>query len=142
MVLSKCPSYCTQVPSIFWRDLYPILSHDIPLISSQRNRRRCQDMPRLTRVSGHGLGRVGVQMDYPDGLLIFAVQACQGLSSLQPADAAGWTLESQERRWGGSMVMGLPTNGGFTMKMNDLEVPPLQETPICKMKHSGGFLCS
>ena len=57
-------------------------------------------MPRLTRVSGHGLGGVGVQMDYPDGLLIFAVQACQGLSSLQPADAAGWILESQERRWG------------------------------------------
>lgn len=78
-------------------------------------------MPRLTRVSGHGLGRVGVQMDYPDGLLIFAVQACQGLSSLQPADAAGWILESQERRWGGFMVMGLPTNGGVNVKYNENE---------------------
>jgi hypothetical protein len=75
-------------------------------------------------------------MDYPDGLLIFAVQACQGLSSLQPADAAGWILESQERRWGGSMVMGLPTNGGFimenTMKMNDLEVPHFRKPPSAR----------
>jgi hypothetical protein len=53
----------------------------------------------------------------------------------QPTLQAGfWNLKKEDG--GGSMVMGLPTNGGFimenTMKMNDLEVPHFRKPPSAR----------